>query len=55
MRSSVAACIALHLLGPIPALAYMKFGVQVGNRQVELKWAAVARSLFRRRIGALPA
>jgi Matrixin len=39
MRSSVAACIALILLGPIPARAYMKFGVQVGNRQVELKWA----------------
>src|SRR4029450_3426284 len=39
MKSSAAACIALILLGPIPARAYMKFGVQVGNRQVELKWA----------------
>jgi hypothetical protein len=38
MRSSVAACIALIVLGPIPARAYMKFGVQVGTRQVELKW-----------------
>jgi hypothetical protein len=36
---SIAACIALFVLGPIPARAYMKFGVQVGNRQVELKWA----------------
>jgi hypothetical protein len=39
MRLLVAACIALVVLEPIPARAYMKFGVQVGNRQVELKWA----------------
>jgi hypothetical protein len=37
-RTAIALVIAL-LFQPYPALAYLKFGVRVGNRSVTLKWA----------------
>jgi matrixin len=45
-RTLTAAITTAILLGPTPGEAYLKFGIQIGDRQVPLKWAKTPVRIF---------